>query len=109
MTDRMDAQVNLNDASTGFEPTVFAYAADLIRVYPNGSPQQLQALIDVYPRLSALDIAHLLSDRELASKLEQFGREHKSTTRTPLREYVLFLVIAVFSLGVIFWTLVVAK
>jgi hypothetical protein len=96
-------------ANEDFEATTFAQAADLIRVYPDGTPAQQQALIDLYPRLSPLDLAHLLSDPELAPKLEKFGRAHRSTVRTPMKEYWLFLVIAIFGLGLIGGTSFIAN
>ena len=99
----------LHAANEEFETTTFAQAADLIRVYPNGTPSQQQALVDIYPKLSALDLAHLLSDPQLALKLEQFGRAHRSTVRTPVKQYGLFLMIAILGLGIIGWKLFIAN
>jgi hypothetical protein len=109
MNSQLDANASLHAANEDFAPAFFVHAANLIRLYPNGSPQQLQELIAAYPRLSAMDLAHLLSDSELAPKLEQFRRDHKSTTRTPFRQYALFVVIAVVSIAIILWTMFVAK
>lgn len=77
----------------------------VLRQYPDVSRDEIHLLIAAYPRLSAVDLAHILSDLELAPKLEHFSRDHKSVTRTPLRDYVLFIVIAALSIAIIVWTL----
>lgn len=105
MNNQLDGDASLPAANDHCEPSLFVHAANLIGLYPDGSPEQLQQLIAVYPRLSALDLAHLLSDPELAPRLEHFRRDHKSMIRTPFQQYGLFVVIAVVSIAIISWAI----
>lgn len=105
MTDQAGRKLAMTAANEDTDTTVLGRAAELIRVYPDGMNEQSESLIDLYPRLSHVDIAHLLSDPNLAPRFGQFVRDHRSTTSTPFSHYTFFLVFAVVGLGILIWTL----
>lgn len=78
-------------------------ARELIRRYPNLSEVQLARLINLYRELSALDTALMISDEELAPKLDRFSADHRSEIRTPFRQYAALLIYAAAGIGALAW------
>ncbi len=78
-------------------------ARELIGRYPNLSEIGLARLINLYRDLPALDMALMLSDRELAPKLDQFSADHRSRVRTPFRQYAALVACAVVGVAVVVW------
>ena len=83
-------------------------AVELIERYPRVTEPQLEALIATFRRLSALDVALILSDEDLAPKLDAFRRDHASRIRTPFRQYAVLFAIAVLGLLVVLWSVTAA-
>lgn len=81
-------------------------AAELVARYPNMSEVELVRLISLYRELSALDVALMISDEQLAPRLDRFAGEHRSELRTPFRQYAVLVAIAV--VGVLLASWVVA-
>lgn len=77
--------------------------AQLIESYPDLSEPELESLIAIFPRLPALDVALMTSDEELAPKLDDFCRDHKSRIRTPFRQYAVLVAIAVVGIVAVIW------
>jgi hypothetical protein len=78
-------------------------ARELIARYPNLSEAELVRLISQYRDLSALDMALMLSDDNLAPKLDRFSSDHRSRTRTPFRHYAALLAYAAVAVGMVAW------
>jgi hypothetical protein len=83
-------------------------ARALLARYPNLSETELTALIELYRRFSALDTALLLSDQELAPRLDRFTSENRSRVRVPFRQYAGLVVYILLTLGVLAWAISVA-
>ena len=77
--------------------------ADLIARYPFLSPLEVELAIGLYRRLSALDMALMLSDYELAPKLDRFYKDHWRKLKTPFRQYAMLLVIALAGIALAVW------
>lgn len=80
----------------------------LIRRYPNLSEVELARLINLYRELSALDMALMLSDEEVAPRLDQFSADHRSKIRKPFRHYAGLVGYAVVGLAVLVWAVAFA-
>ena len=78
-------------------------AAELIGRYPNLSEIELARLINLYRELSALDVALMISDEQLAPRLDRFVGEHRSEVRPPFRQYAVFVAIAVAAVALVVW------
>ncbi|HEU5481868.1 MAG TPA: hypothetical protein VFU80_02080, partial [Sphingomicrobium sp.] len=65
----------------------------LISRYPSLSEVELARLINLYRQLPALDVALMISDEELAPRLDRFFNDHRSELRTPFRQYAVFVAI----------------
>jgi hypothetical protein len=78
-------------------------AVELIGRYPNLSEIELARVINLYRELSALDMALMLSDEELAPKLDHFSRDHGRRLRTPFRQYAALVGIAAAGIIVAVW------
>ena len=83
--------------------TAALQAADLVSRYPNLSEIELARLINLYRELSALDMALMISDTELAPKLDRFYKDHWRRLKTPFREYAVFVFIAMAGILVAIW------
>ena len=77
----------------------------LMNRYPNLGEIGLARLINLYRELSALDIALLLSDENLAPKLDQFSADHRSKIRAPLRHYAALIGYALAGVVAIAWAM----
>ena len=75
----------------------------LLGRYPNLSPVELARLINLYRELSALDMALMLSDEELSSRVDSFSADHRSKLRPPFRHYAALIAYAVVGLVVLVW------
>jgi len=71
--------------------------------YPNLSEIELARLINAYRELSALDMAFMLSDEQLAPNLDRFSADHRSKIRTPFRHYAALLAYAILGVLTIAW------
>jgi hypothetical protein len=69
--------------------------ADYLRRYPDISDQERTDLIGNFRQLSNLDIAFMLSDPDVAPRLERFRAEHKRDTRLPFRDYAMLLALGI--------------
>lgn len=78
-------------------------AAELIGRYPKLSEIELARLINLYRQLSALDVALMIADEQLAPRLERFVGEHRSELRTPFRQYAVLVAIAVLGFVLMAW------
>lgn len=81
-------------------------AAELIGLYPSLSEIELAQLINLYRELSALDVALMISDEQLAPRLDQFVGEHRSEVRPPFRQYAVLVAIAVAGMALATWVAV---
>ena len=84
-------------------------ARELIRRYPNLSEIELARLINLYRDLSALDMALMLSDEELAPHLDRFSADHRSKIRTPFRQYAALVGYAVAGVAAVAWAAAVSS
>lgn len=89
-------------------PYVHATIIELLERYPSVTKPELDVLVVAFRKLSALDMALLLSDEELGPKLNRFRREHASKFRTPFRDYAVFVAMAVVGLLVTVWAVATA-
>jgi len=80
-------------------------ARELIARYPNLSEGQLARLINLYPELTALDTALMLSDEQLAPRLDRFSADHRSRIRPPLSHYSALLIYAGLTIAVLVWAI----
>ena len=86
------------------EPRIVALqAAELVDRYPNLSEIELARLINLYRELSSLDMALMISDSELAPKLNRFRKDHRRQLRTPFRQYAVLVYIAVAGIFFAVW------
>lgn len=83
--------------------TAALHVAELVARYPNLSEIELERLIERYRELSALDMALMISDAELASKLDQFYKDHGRRLRMAFRDYAIFVYIGVAGLLFAIW------
>lgn len=81
-------------------------ARRLIGRYPDLSEIELARLIDLYRRLSALDMALMLSDEYLAPKLDRFRADHRAQIRTPVRQYLALLFYALVGIAALAWAII---
>ncbi len=83
--------------------TLLEQASELINRYPNLSEIELARLINLYRDLSAVDMALMLSDAQLAPNLDRFSADHRSTIRTPFRQYAALVFYAVLGIAAFGW------
>jgi hypothetical protein len=88
-------------------PTPRDEAAALIGRYPNLGETELARLINLYRGFSALDMALILSDEQLAPNLDRFSGDHRSKIRTPFRQYAALVGYAVVAVAALAWTIAV--
>lgn len=81
----------------------------LITRYPNLSEIELARLINLYRRLSALDMALMLSDQKLSPNLDRFSADHRSKIKTPFRQYAALVGYAVLTLAALGWAVAFAS
>lgn len=85
-------------------PPIAAHEArELIDRYPNLSEIELARVINLYRELSALDMALMLSDEDLAPKLDRFVKDHRSKVRPPFHHYAAFLVYGLVGFAALVW------
>ena len=84
-------------------------ARELVRRYSNLSEIELARLINLYRELSALDMALMLSDEELAPSLDRFSADHRWKIRTPFRHYAALVGYAVVGIAVFAWAVAFAS
>ena len=94
------------ERSRNDRPRLIDEARGLIGRYPNLSEVELARLINLYRELSALDLALMLSDEELASSFDQFSADHRSKIRTPFRQYAALVACAGVGVAVVVWAIV---
>ena len=80
-------------------------AIDLLGRYPDLSKEELDQLISLYPQLSPVEMAMMISNEEIAGKLDAFNRAHPRVRRTPFGHYAVFVGIFVVGLALIAWVL----
>ena len=71
-------------------------AAQLISSYPNLSHSQIENLAGLFPRLSALDLSLMMSDDDLAPRLEAFYAAHRELISPSLSDYAVIGAIVAF-------------
>lgn len=82
-------------------------AAQLISRYPNLSQSQTENLAHLFPRLSALDLSLMMSDDDLAPRLEAFYAAHRDMMSPSLSDYAVIGIIIAFPI-LMFLVLVLA-
>ena len=85
------------------QPRPLDETRELIGRYPNLSEAELARLINVYRELSALDMALMLSDEELAPSVDRFSVDHRSKIRKPFRQYAALVGYAVMGVVAVAW------
>jgi len=99
----------LNTPTMRREPSRLAngpivHATELIDRYPNLSEVELARLINLFSELSALDVALMISDKNLGPNLDRFRADHQSQLMTPFRQYAVLVAIAVSGIFLIAWS-----
>jgi hypothetical protein len=95
------------DASPRGPSSVHQHAADLIGRYPALSKPELDRLVGLFPRLSALDMSLIMADARLNPRLEAFCTTHRYLLRPSLADMA--VIGAILSLPIlILATLIVA-
>lgn len=84
-------------------------ACDLLSRYPNLGETELARLINLYRGFSALDMALVISNEEIAPKLDLFSADHRSKVRTPFRQYAALVVYAVVTVAALGWAAAAAS
>lgn len=82
-------------------------AAVLISRYPNLSRAQIESLAGLMPKLSALDLSLMMSDDNLAPRLESFFAAHRELIAPSFSDYLVIGAIIAFPL-VVFLALLLA-
>ncbi len=80
-------------------------ATELIARYPDLTKEELRRLKAVYPQLSPVELALMISNEEIAGRLDAFNRAHPKVGRTPFGHYAVFVGIFVVGLALIVWAL----
>ena len=80
------------------KPRVYrpARAAELVRRYPHLSRPQIDELAALLPRLNARDMAMMISDDELAPRLDAFWSTHRDLISPSLADYAVIAAIMAF-------------
>ena len=81
-------------------------ATELVERYPHLGAEEVDRLVDIYPRLPMLHLALMASDENLAPRLEAFQKKHRRRIRTPFRQYAAFLIPILMLAVVIVWNLI---
>jgi hypothetical protein len=75
-------------------------AEGLIARYPSLHQFEVDRLVDIYPRLSNVDVALMISDDDLGPRIESFVRGERHRLRMPLQHllgllspFLLFLMV----------------
>ena len=89
-------------------PSRLHQAAELVSRYPHLEEPEIMRLARLYRTLSALDVALMVSDDDLAERLERFRRDHRSKIRLPFRQYAPFIVIGTGGLATLLWAMITA-
>ena len=76
---------------------------NLVGRYPNLSEIELARLINTYRELTALEMALMLSDEDLAPRLDRFSADHRSKIRAPFRQYAALVGYAVLAIVAVAW------
>jgi hypothetical protein len=77
---------------------VHARAAELVSRYPNLSRPQMDELVAIFPRLSAMDVALIMADKQRAPRLEAFRAAHRDLVSPSLSDYAVIAAIMGFPL-----------
>lgn len=85
------------------EGTSYDQMVSLLSRYPTLNAAELGKLVHLYREMSALELAHLLSDAEIAPVLNRFHAENRSRLRRPFGEYAVFVFIAVAAVATAGW------
>ena len=72
---------------------------DSLKRYPDLDEKERADLINGYRQLSNLDIAFMLSDPNVAAKLQRFRAENKRETKEPFRNYAVLLALVIIGLA----------
>ena len=83
-------------------------ASELVARYPDLSERERARLIELYRNLSALDLALMLSNEEIVSKIERFAAENRRSIRRPFRQYAALVVYALLAAITVGWSVAVA-
>ena len=89
--------------------TVAEEAAALVARYPDLTRKELDRLLAVYPSLSTVEAALMISDDVLGPKLDLLFKHHHAEFATPFRQYAALVAIAVAGILVVAWTVVFAS
>jgi hypothetical protein len=84
-------------------------AAALIARYPDLSEIEVVRLINLYRKFSALDAALIISDEELAPKLDRFVEDNRARVKLPFRQYAGLVAYALLAVIAVAWAVAVAS
>ncbi len=86
--------------------TNYSTAIELIGRYPELTKDELRVLLSIYPHLSPVEMALMISNDDIAARLDAFNRAHPALTRTPFRQYAVLVGILATGAAVIAWALI---
>jgi len=90
-------------------PTAAEEAALLIARYPELTRRELDRLLSIYPKVSTVEAALMISDEKLGPKLDLLFKHHHAELATPFRQYAVLVAIAVAGILVVAWTVAFAS
>lgn len=67
-------------------------AETLLSRYPELRPNELQALIEIFPRLPHIDVALMSADTRLAKKVSAFRDAHEDDLKMPIATRIGFAI-----------------
>jgi hypothetical protein len=67
-------------------------ASDLLERYPDLTVEEVDTLVAIFPMLSAVNLALMASDEQLAPRLQEFRKRHRRRIRPPFRHYAGLLI-----------------
>ena len=106
---------NFNFAGAPFRPSAqpppspMDEASALIKRYPNVSEIELARLINVYKELSALEMALMISDEDLALRMDRFSSDHRENLRIPFYQYAVLVVLGIVGIVALAWGAAIAS
>jgi len=79
-------------------------AVALIARYPDLSAAEEMRAIRLYRKLSALDMALMISDDAVGPKLDRFVKDHRRKVRSPFSHYAFLVAYAVIAVAAVAWS-----
>ena len=83
-----------SSATAALQNGAAAEVSSLLARYPNLGETALARLINLYRGLPLVDSVLLMTDAELAPRLDAFVNDHRSAVRSPVADYAALLFLA---------------